>query len=84
VPVFAVILHVSNPELYRSAASRLARYLLVRRRLLATLAELRTVQYRPRLSLMLRTPLPPKMYRSATLDPTQVDDLYSELACVPW
>ena len=84
LPVFALILHVSNPELFRGAAGRLARYLLVRRRLLATLAELRTVQYRPRLSLMLRTPLPPKMYRSATLGPAQVDDLYSELACVPW
>ena len=42
------------------------------------------MQYRPRLSVMLRAPLPPKMYRSATLDPAQVDDLYSELACMPW
>lgn len=25
----------------------------------------------------------PKMYRSATLEPDQIDDLYSELACVP-
>jgi hypothetical protein len=84
LPVFATILYVSNPELFRRATGRLARYLLVRHRLLATLAELRTVRYRPRLSVMLRTPLPPKMYRSATLDPAQVDDLYSELACVPW
>ena len=84
LPVFATILHVSNPELFRRATSRLARYLLVHHRLLATLAELRTMQYRPRLSVMLRAPLPPKMYRSATLDPAQVDDLYSELACMPW
>ena len=84
LPVFATILYVSNPELFRRAAGRLARYLLVHHRLLATLAELRTVGYRPRLSFMLRAPLPPKMYRSATLDPGQVDDLYSELACVPW
>ena len=84
LPVFATILHVSNPELFRRAAGPLTRYLLVRHRLLATLAELRTVRYRPRLSLMLSSPLPPKMYRSASLEPAQVDDLYSELACIPW
>jgi len=26
----------------------------------------------------------PKMYRSASLEPDQIDDLYSELVCVPW
>jgi hypothetical protein len=83
-PVFGMILHVSNPELFRRATGPLARYFLLRHRLLATLTELRTVRYRPRLSVMLPSPLPPKMYRSATLDPAQIDDLYSELACVPW
>jgi hypothetical protein len=84
LPVFATILHVSNPELFRRAAGPLARYLLFRHRLLATLAEMRTVRYRPRLSIRLSSPLPPKMYRSGSLEPAQVDDLYSELACVPW
>jgi hypothetical protein len=81
--VFAAILHVGNPELFRRAIRPLARHLLVHYRLLATLAELRIVKYRPRPALMLRSPRP-KMYRSATLEPMQIDDLYSELACVPW
>ena len=84
LPVFAAVLHVSNPELFRRAASPLTRYLLVHHRVLATMAELRTVGRRPRLSIMLPHPLPPKMYRSASLEPVQVDDLYSELTCVPW
>lgn len=84
LPVFAAILHVSNPGLFCRAAGSFARYLLVHHRLLATLAELRTVRDRPRHSFLLRSPLPPKMYRSASLEPAQVDDLYSELACMPW
>ncbi len=84
LPVFAAVLHVSNPELFRRAAGPLTRYLLVHHRVLATMAELRTVGRRPRLSIMLPHPLPPKMYRSASLEPVQIDDLYSELTCVPW
>ena len=105
LPVFATILHVSNPELFRRAAGPLARYLLVRHRVLVTLAELRTVRCRPRLSVPLPRPkalpgkhdsrlsrayatryhgtIPPKMYRSASLEPAQIDDLYGELVCVP-
>ena len=82
VPVLAVILYVSNPGLFRRAVIPLTRYLLVRRRLLATLAELRTVRYQPCLSFKLNSW--PKMYRSATLEPGQIDDLYSELVCIPW
>jgi hypothetical protein len=83
LPVFAAILHVGNPELFRRAIGPLTRHLLIRHRLLATLAELRIVGHRPRLSLMLSSPRP-KMYRSASLEPAQIDDLYSELVCVPW
>lgn len=83
LPVFAAILHAGNPELFRRAIRPLARHLLINYRLVATLAELRIVTYRPRPSVMLRSPRP-KMYRSATLEPTQIDDLYSELVCVPW
>ena len=82
VPVLAVILYVSNPGLFRHGMIPLARYLLVRRRLLATLAELRIIRYQPPLSFKLRSW--PKMYQSATLEPDQIDDLYSELVCVPW
>jgi hypothetical protein len=83
LPVFAAILHVGNPELFRRAILPVTRHLLIHNQILATLAELRIVGYRPRRSFMLRTPRP-KMYRSATLEPTQIDDLYSELVCVPW
>jgi hypothetical protein len=104
-PAFAAILYVSNPELFRRATGALARYLLVRHRIPVTVAELRIIGRRPRLSFPLPQPkalpgkhdsrlsrsyatryqgtIPPKMYRSASLEPAQVDDLYSELVCVP-
>ena len=81
-PVFAIILHVSNPDLFRRGLIRLTRFLLFHRRLVATLAELRIVEHRPRLSFRLNNW--PKLYRSDSLEPGQVDYLYSELACVPW
>jgi hypothetical protein len=59
----------------------LTRHLLLRHRLLATRAELRTIAHRPLFSLK-RNPRP-KRYRSASLDPGQIDDLYSEFVCVP-
>jgi hypothetical protein len=105
LPVFATILHVSNPELFRRATGQLTRHLLVRHRVPITLAELRIVGRRPRYSVPLSHPkalpsrhdswlsrtyasryhgtIPPKMYRSPSLEPAQVDDLYSELVCVP-
>jgi hypothetical protein len=105
LPFFAAILYVSNPGLFRRAAGPLARYLLFQHRILVTVAELRIVGRRPRLSLRLPRPkalpgkrdrwlsrtyatryhgtIPPKMYRSASLEPGQVDDLYSELVCIP-
>ncbi len=81
VPV-AVIIHVSNPELFHRAMIPLTRHLLIRHRLLATLAELRFIGHRPPLSLKVTSW--PKMYRSDSLEPDQIDDLYSELVCVPW
>jgi len=79
---FAAILHVSSPELFHRAMLPLTRHLLIRHRLLATLAELRCIGRRPPLSF--RTASWPKMYRSDSLEPDQIDDLYSELVCVPW
>jgi hypothetical protein len=83
LPVFAVILYVSDPGVFRGGIAALSRHLLARHRALATLAELRIVGRRPRPSVMLRSPRP-KMYRSTSLEPAQIDDLYSELECVPW
>jgi len=78
----AVILHASSPELLQHAMIPLTSHLLVRHRLLATLAELRIIGHRPPLSLKVNPW--PKMYRSPSLEPGQIDDLYSELVCVPW
>jgi hypothetical protein len=82
VPVFAVVLHVSNPDVFHRALVPLTRHLLVRRRLVATIAELRVIERRPRLSFKLNDW--PKLYRSADLTPDRIDYLYSELQCVPW
>ena len=82
VPLLAVILHVSNPSLFQRAMVPLTRYLLVRHRLVATLAELRIIGLRPPLSFRLNSG--PKVYRSSSLEARQIDYLYSELVCVPW
>jgi hypothetical protein len=79
---FAAILYASNPELFHRALLPLTRHLLIRHRLLATRAELRFIGRQPRLSLK-RTSWP-QMYRSDSLEPDQIDDLYSELMCVPY
>lgn len=83
LPLFAAILYVSDPALFRSMAGPFARHLLVRHGLPATLAELRVVRHRPRLSLMLRAPRR-KMFKSSHLTADQIDYLYSELVCVAW
>jgi hypothetical protein len=79
---YAVLLHVSNPGLFHRALRPLTRHLLLRHRLVATLGELRIIGPQPRLSA--RRNASPKMYRSASLEPGQIDNLYSELVCVPW
>jgi hypothetical protein len=81
--LFASILYVGNPELFRAASRHVFRHLLVRHGIPATLAEVRVVGYRPRPSIMLKSPRP-KMYRSERLRADQIDYLYSELTCVAW
>lgn len=83
LPLFASILHVSDRELFGRVANYVFRHLLLRHRIPITLAELRVVGARPRPSIMLKSPRP-KMYRSASLRPDQIDYLYSELTCVAW
>jgi hypothetical protein len=82
VPVYAVLLHVSNLDLFHHALIPLTRHLLLRHRLVATLGELRIIAHQPRLSFKLNAW--PKLYRSASLEPWQIDYLYSENVCVPW
>jgi hypothetical protein len=82
-PLFASILHVSNPTVFQRSARTVFGHLLLRHGAVATLAEYRVVGFRPRLSLQLSKPRP-KMYRSTRLGPEQIDYLYSELVCVGW
>ena len=67
VPLYAVLLHVSNPDLFHRALIPLTRHLLLRHRLVATLGELRIIGHQPRLSFKLNAW--PKMYRTASLEP---------------
>ena len=82
LPLFASILHVGNPEVFRDCAALFYRHLLLRHGIPATLAELRVVGHRPHRSVTVRGR--PKMYLSESLDPDQIDYLYSELTCVAW
>lgn len=83
LPLFVAVLHVSDRDLFAASIGPLTRHFLLRHGALATLAELRVVGDRPRPSRVLASPRP-KMFRSASLSPTDIDDLYSELVCVPW
>lgn len=80
--VFGSILYVGNPDLFRDCAPHFYRYLLLRHRMAATLAEIRVVGYRPKWAVTVAGW--PKMYLSEDLAPAQVDYLYSELTCRPW
>jgi hypothetical protein len=82
VPYFASILYISDPELFRDWAPHFYRYLLLRRGIPLTLAELRLVKHRPPRSVMVGGPA--KMYLSEDLKPDQIDYLYSELTCFKW
>jgi hypothetical protein len=83
LPLFASILHVSDPALFRQMGRGFARHLLLRHGVLATLAELRVVKHRPRWSVLLGSARP-KMFRSDRLAADRIDNLYSELTCVAW
>ena len=52
LPLFASILYVSDPDLFRDCAPHFYRYLLLRRGIPATLAEVRVVGHRPARSVM--------------------------------
>jgi hypothetical protein len=83
MPLFASILYVSNHALFRAMAAPLGRHLLLRHRLPAMLVERAVVDHRPRLSRSVESPRR-KMFRSHSLEPAQIDYLYSELVCLPW
>lgn len=81
--LFATILHVSDPALFRRMARPLARHLLLRHGAVGMIAEQRIVRMRPPRALVMREPQR-RMFRSSRLEPAQVDYLYSELVSVAW
>lgn len=83
LPLFASLLHVSDPQLFRELARPFTRHLLLRHGVPLTLVEQRVVAYRPGWAHRLASSRP-KMYRSDRLPADQIDYLYSELACVAW
>jgi hypothetical protein len=83
LPLFASLVHVSDPAVLARAGRAPYRHLLLRHHALVTLAERRVAGRPPRLSRMQAAPRP-RMFRGAGLEPRAVDYLYSELTCVPW
>ncbi|WP_197686348.1 hypothetical protein [Actinoplanes derwentensis] len=82
LPLFASLLHVSDPGLFRVLRRRFQSHLLLRHGIPALLAEIRVAGHRPRLSRMLPDTRR-KMYRG-DLAERDVDYLYSELTCLSW
>ena len=83
LPLFVSVLYVSNVELFRRMVRPLCRHMVLHHGAAATLAEHRIIGYRPRFGFTLSSPRR-KMVRTTSLEPTQIDDLYSELVCVAW
>jgi hypothetical protein len=82
LPLFAAVLHVSDPLLPAGSWRSLSRHLLLRHGVPFTLAERRITGPAPTWALG-RVRSRPKMVRS-DLPADRIDDLYSELTCVPW
>lgn len=83
LPLFASILHVSDPDLFRETSRHVFSYLFIHYGIAVTILEYRVVGYRPSWSVRMRSPRA-KMYRSDHLQAHQIDYLYSELVSVPW
>lgn len=83
LPLFASVLYVSNPSLFLRMAGLFGRHLLARHGIPFTLLELRVVGGQPTGSYRLRSTRV-KMFKSDSLQPNQIDNLYSELVCVAW
>ena len=83
IGLFASILHVSDPDLFRAMSGPLTRRLLVRHGAAVTLVERAVIDHRPRLCRVIESPRR-KMFRSPSLEPAQIDYLYSELVCLSW
>lgn len=83
LPLFASVLYASDPTMFRRLARPIARHLLLRYGVAGLLVEDRVAGGPAPGGIRLRSPRP-KMFRSTTLGPTDIDNLYSELVCVAW
>jgi hypothetical protein len=82
LPLFASLVYVSNPDLFRACSASFFRHLLLRYGIPATVIESHVVAGRfPRSREVSPNP---KMYRSDSLRPDQIDYLYSELTNMRW
>lgn len=83
LPLFASVLYVSEPAVFRRAFGAFTRHLLVRHGIPATLLEFRVAGHRPAVSRTVPDTRR-KMFRSDRLTAEQIDYLYSELVCLSW
>jgi hypothetical protein len=83
LPLFASLVHVTDPAVFRRMFRPFTRHLLLRYGIPATLLEPRVAGYHPRAAIRVPTERR-RMFRSDTLQPHQIDLLYSELVCVPF
>jgi hypothetical protein len=77
----AHILHSSDPELFSRYLGAVCRYLMLRRRIFAIRSDSRFLAKKPPFSVCQPFPVP-TLYRSETLNPAQVGNLYSELVAL--
>lgn len=81
IPAFVSVLYVSDAHQFRCCLRAFGGYVLRRRHGVALLLEERVVG---RLFIARRMAGRPKMFRSMTIGPEDVDNLYSELTCLAW
>jgi hypothetical protein len=82
-PVFASILHATDPDVLRAMLRPVSRHLLLRHRAIAMLIERQVLDPLPRGVRSVESPRR-KMFLSSTLEPATIDYLYSELVCLSW
>jgi hypothetical protein len=83
LPTFASLVYVSNPDVFHRMVGPFGNHLLLYHGLSATLADERLVGRPPRGSMPVHWSRR-RMFRSDSLEPADIDYLYSELVCVPW
>jgi hypothetical protein len=79
----AIVVHASRPEMFRRMIYPFVGFVLLRHRVVAAIVELRWLDGKVPCG-SIRRRLPPKMFRSPTLGPEDVDYFHSELLYLQW